>query len=130
MAAFKMLKEKTADIVITGFAIKTLNGLKSARAKEKEARSKKDRLKELLTNKLTSQEDYDSALSAAIQATSDLENARISMEELGTEGSVATVEEVLTQGSEAQEQLAVYQEKGFDGLKIMLMDHVEYGDEG
>ena len=55
---------------------------------------------------------------------------RPSLEELGTEGSVATVEEVLAQGSEAQEQLAVHSEKGFDGLKTMLMDQVEYGDEG
>ena len=55
---------------------------------------------------------------------------RPSLVELGTEGIVATVEEVLTQGSEAQEQLAVYRERGFDGLKTMLMDQVEYGDEG
>ena len=53
-----------------------------------------------------------------------------SLVELGTEGTLATVEEVLTQGSEAQEQLAVHSEKGFDGLKTMLMDQVEYGDEG
>lgn len=55
---------------------------------------------------------------------------RPSLVELDTEGIVTTVEEVLTQGSEAQEQLVVYRERGFDGLKTMLMDQVEYGDEG
>ena len=50
-----------------------------------------------------------------------------SLAELGNEHVAATVEEVLRQGSEAQEQLAVYEKEGFSGLNIMLMDHVDFG---
>jgi len=53
---------------------------------------------------------------------------RLSLEELGTAHIVSTVEEVLETGSEAHEQLAVYEQNGFDGLKIMLMEGVEFGD--
>jgi len=55
---------------------------------------------------------------------------RPSLTELGTENTVATVEEVLEHGSEAREQLAVYAGEGFAGLKAMLMDEVDFGDEG
>ncbi|MFB0517483.1 MAG: YbdK family carboxylate-amine ligase [Candidatus Neomarinimicrobiota bacterium] len=54
---------------------------------------------------------------------------RPSLGELGTESVVATVEEVLEHGCEAQEQLAVHAKEGFKGLKLMLMDKVDYGDE-
>jgi len=55
---------------------------------------------------------------------------RPSLTELGTENTVATVEEVLEHGSEAREQLAVYAGEGVAGLKAMLMDEVDFGDEG
>lgn len=55
---------------------------------------------------------------------------RPSLTELGTENAVATVEEVLERGSEAREQLAVHVREGFAGLKAMLMDEVDFGDEG
>lgn len=55
---------------------------------------------------------------------------RPSLTELGTENAVATVEEVLECGSEAREQLAVHAGEGFAGLKAMLMDEVDFGDEG
>jgi carboxylate-amine ligase len=55
---------------------------------------------------------------------------RPSLTELGTENTVATVEEVLEFGSEAREQLAVHVREGFAGLKAMLMDEVDFGDEG
>ena len=55
---------------------------------------------------------------------------RPSLTELGTENVVATVEEVLECGSEAREQLAVHVREGFAGLKAMLMDEVDFGDEG
>ncbi len=53
-----------------------------------------------------------------------------SLAELGTENVVATVEEVLKRGSEAQEQLAAHTREGFNGLKAMLMDKVDFGDDG
>ncbi len=54
---------------------------------------------------------------------------RPSLTELGTENVVATVEEVLECGSEAREQLDVHAGEGFAGLKAMLMDKVDFGDE-
>ncbi|MCH7496248.1 MAG: YbdK family carboxylate-amine ligase [Candidatus Marinimicrobia bacterium] len=52
---------------------------------------------------------------------------RPSLQALGTEDAATTVEEVLKQGSEAQEQRAVYGRAGFAGLKQLLMDEVEFG---
>ena len=49
-----------------------------------------------------------------------------SLQELGTEGIVPVVEEVLEKGSEAQEQLTVHQEAGFEGLKRLLSERVDY----
>ncbi len=54
---------------------------------------------------------------------------RPSLTELGTENVVATVEKVLECGSEAREQLDVHAGEGFAGLKAMLMDKVDFGDE-
>ncbi|UCH62204.1 MAG: YbdK family carboxylate-amine ligase [Fidelibacterota bacterium] len=54
---------------------------------------------------------------------------RPSLTELGTENVTATVEEVLECGSEAREQLDVHAREGFDGLKAMLMERVDFGDE-
>jgi carboxylate-amine ligase len=51
-----------------------------------------------------------------------------SLVELGTNHVVPTIEDVLDHGSEAQEQLAVYATEGFNGLKRMLMDGVDFGD--
>ncbi len=51
---------------------------------------------------------------------------RPSLSELGTADIVSTVEEVLLQGSEAMEQLAVYRAGGFEALQQMLMDRVEF----
>ncbi len=52
-----------------------------------------------------------------------------SLLELGTDDITAQIEEVLAHGNEAQEQLEVYSREGFSGLKSMLMDNVEFGDE-
>jgi HlyD family secretion protein len=59
--------------------------LKSAEAQAQDARAKADRMKQLLGKKLASQEDYDTAETAAIQAASDLDNARTHMDELKTQ---------------------------------------------
>ena len=55
---------------------------------------------------------------------------RPSLEKLGTGQVVETVEGVLHQGSEAQEQLAEHQQGGFAGLKALLMDQVEFESAG
>lgn len=52
-----------------------------------------------------------------------------SLMELGTDDITVQIEEVLARGSEAQEQLEIYNRNGFSGLKSMLMDTVEFGDE-
>ncbi len=54
---------------------------------------------------------------------------RPSLEELGAADVIATAEEVIRTGNEAQEQLAVYEKEGFAGLKQMLMDRVEFGPD-
>jgi len=59
--------------------------LKSAEARYKDAVAKAERLKQLLAKKLTSQEEYDTANASAIQAASDLENAKIRIKELKIE---------------------------------------------
>jgi HlyD family secretion protein len=59
--------------------------LKSAEAQAQDTRAKADRMKELLGKKLASQEDYDTAETAAIQAAANLENARIHLDELKTQ---------------------------------------------
>jgi HlyD family secretion protein len=59
--------------------------LASAEAKSKDASAKADRVKALFENKLASQEDYDTALTAEVQAQTDLEGARIKMDELKTQ---------------------------------------------
>ena len=61
------------------------SALKSCLAKYQEAQAKADRLKELIKGSLTSQEDYDTAITNAIQAKSDLESAQIRIKELEVE---------------------------------------------
>jgi HlyD family secretion protein len=56
--------------------------LKNAAAHRDDARSKADRFKALLEKKLSSQEEYESANTTAIQAETDLENAHVKMDEL------------------------------------------------
>lgn len=56
--------------------------LASARAKAQDARAKADRVKELLARKLASQEEAETAETAAAQAFADLETARVKPEEL------------------------------------------------
>jgi HlyD family secretion protein len=59
--------------------------LKSAEARAHDALAKSERMRQLFDEELASQEAYDSAETAAVQAASDLENARIRIEELKTE---------------------------------------------
>jgi HlyD family secretion protein len=59
--------------------------LTSAAVRAKDARSKADRLKQLKDKALSSQEEYDTAETAAIQAAADHENAKAHMDELATQ---------------------------------------------
>jgi HlyD family secretion protein len=59
--------------------------LKSAQSRAKDARAKADRMKPLLDKGLCSQEDFDTAETAAVQAAADLSNAVIKEEELKTQ---------------------------------------------
>lgn len=59
--------------------------LKSAEARAADSSSKLKRLKDLLQKKLTSQQDYDATEATAIEADSNLEQAKITVEELRAE---------------------------------------------
>jgi carboxylate-amine ligase len=57
-----------------------------------------------------------------------VEYARPSLSHFGTEQVIKTVEKVLENGSEAQEQRSVYRSGGFRELQQMLMENVDFGD--
>jgi HlyD family secretion protein len=59
--------------------------LKAAEANAEDVQTKADRLKDLLTKKLASQEEYGTAQTATVQATASLEQARVKIEELKTQ---------------------------------------------
>ncbi|MGA1845426.1 MAG: efflux RND transporter periplasmic adaptor subunit [bacterium] len=65
---------------------RSAEALKSARANAEFASVRLERQKQLLDKRLISQEEFDSAETAAIQAAADLEKARIQMEELKVQG--------------------------------------------
>ena len=58
------------------------SALTAADSHAKDARAKADRMKELLAKSLASQEDYDTAETAAVQAQTDLDAAKVKIEEL------------------------------------------------
>lgn len=59
--------------------------LQAAQSHADDAKAKADRLKDLLEKKLSSQEDYDTAHTAAIQMQSDLKSCEVKIEELKTQ---------------------------------------------
>ena len=61
------------------------SALRSAEAGAQDAEAKSERVKHLLEKKLASQEEYDTAKTATVQAASTLENVRVRIEELETE---------------------------------------------
>lgn len=56
--------------------------VRASEARTKDSTARRERLKKLLNKNLTSQEDYDAAVSSAIQSEADLEKARIQNDEL------------------------------------------------
>lgn len=61
---------------------KATSALKSSQARSVDARSKAQRMAQLLEKKLAAQEDYDTAQTAAVQADGEMRNAQIQGEEL------------------------------------------------
>jgi HlyD family secretion protein len=61
------------------------SALKAMEANAVDAQTKADRLKDLLAKKLASQEEYDTARTAAIQASTAMDQARVKIEELQTQ---------------------------------------------
>jgi HlyD family secretion protein len=59
--------------------------LKAAESRAGDARAKADRMKQLLAKALAAQEEYDTAETAAIQASADLDAARVKLDELKTQ---------------------------------------------
>ena len=64
---------------------KAKSDLQTAQAKAKDARAKADRTKQLFDKKLSSQEELDTAETAATQAAGDLRTAEVKLEELKTQ---------------------------------------------
>lgn len=61
------------------------SALKATEANAEDAQTKADRLKDLLAKKLASQEEYDTAQTAKVQAIAALDQARVKIEELQTQ---------------------------------------------
>jgi multidrug efflux pump subunit AcrA (membrane-fusion protein) len=69
------------------------SALLAAESKAKDSRAKADRMKRLLESKLASQEECDTAETAAVQAGAELEATRISIQELKTQEQQLKVKE-------------------------------------
>ena len=59
-----------------------------------------------------------------------IDNIMPSLVELGTENIVQIVEEVLENGTEADQQIDFFRKNGMEGLLSFLMDEVEYEYRG
>jgi len=61
------------------------SALKAAEANAEDSRTKADRIKDLLAKELASQEEYDTAQTAAVQAMAVMDQARVKISELQTQ---------------------------------------------
>jgi HlyD family secretion protein len=101
---------KVAEATLLTDKARAESALKTAEVQAKDARTKADRLRELLTKKLASQEEYDTATTAVSQADSQLENARTRMEELKTQTQAIEIkrqEKELADAQVASDQIAL-----------------------
>ena len=55
-----------------------------------------------------------------------IDNIYSSLDELGNLDVIDTVNDILENGSEADEQISIFKNKGIDELCMFLMDNVEY----
>ncbi len=74
----------TAEQNLTTERSRTEAALKSATARAKDAKAKRDRLEKLLTQKLTSREEFDTACTSETAAEADLATAQARVKELDT----------------------------------------------
>ena len=103
--------------------------LKAAESSAADGAAKAGRLKELLTQKLCSQEEYDTAANAATQAAASLENARVKLEELKTQESALELKRQDVKLAEASVEsdvinLSIAQDRIRDTKVIAPMDGV------
>jgi HlyD family secretion protein len=76
---------KVAESTLATDKEKAAAALRSAEARATDARTKADRAKQLLDRTVASQEEYDTAQTAAIQAAAELDAAKIKLDELKTQ---------------------------------------------
>ena len=103
--------------------------LKAAEVQARDARTKADRQKQLLDKLLASQEDCDTAQTAAVQAASDLENAQTKLRELKTQEQALELQRQnvkLAEAALASDKIAMKQaEQGVTDTKVLApMDGV------
>ena len=76
---------EVAERVLVTDRQKATVALQSAEVRSKDARAKADRVKELFAKKLSSQEELETSETAAVQAGTELETAKVKLEELKTQ---------------------------------------------
>ena len=103
--------------------------LKAAEFRAHDGHAKADRLKQLLDKHLSSQEDYDTGETAAIQADADLNSAQVKMDELKTQEEALELKRQDVKLSEASVEgdkisLAITQDRLRDTKVMAPMDAV------
>ena len=103
--------------------------LKAAESAARDVGAKAERQRELLLQKLCSQEEYDTDANAAVQATATLENARVKLEELKTQENALELKRQDVKLAEAAVEsdginLAIAQDRIRDTKVLAPMDGV------
>jgi HlyD family secretion protein len=94
------------------------SALLAAESKSKDCRAKADRMKRLLESKLASQEECDTAETAAVQAAAELEACRIHIQELKTqEQQIKVKEQEIKQAQAAADSDVILLDIAKDRLK-------------
>lgn len=97
---------QVAQRTLTTDIAKAKADIRAAQAKATDARTKSNRLAELVKNRYISQEEYETGMTTATQARTDLQNAKIRLQELETQqlSLKAQVEQVDNAAAQAQAQ--------------------------
>ena len=103
------LEQARQNLVIAGRSLETdkrraAAALVSAKARAADLRAKAGRARQLMQKNLSSREEHDTAETAAVAAEADLENARLTVEDLGTQELALDVkrQEVRTREAEVK----------------------------